>query len=197
MTAGENPFRASRLHEMPFLWPEGETWETLEGRWRDFGFRGTLLGQKGNGKSTLMAEWGRRLESEGWHCQTLRLTEEAPRLPGGFRLSLPPEGGRTCVLLDGAEQLGPLAWLVFRWRTRKAGGLIISSHRPGRLPTLLLLRTRPDQLHTLLGHLLGGDLSPLPASPAELLAARQNDVRLVFRHLYDVFSFNFSRKGVE
>lgn len=187
MSAGQNPFRASRMHALPFLWPEGESWETLEARWEAHGFRGALIGSHGNGKSTLLNEWIPRLEAKGWSCQPLRLTEEKPRLPAGFRLAPSPPGRRRCVLLDGAEQLGPLGWLRFRRRIRGADGLLLTAHSPGRLPTLLEFRTDAARLTRLLETLLDGDLSRLPASPAELLAAHHQDVRLVFRHLYDLF----------
>jgi len=197
MTAGQNPFRASRIHALPFLWPQGESWETLEARWREQGFKGALVGSHGNGKSTLLEEWMPRLEARGWSCQLLRLTEEAPRLPAGFRLAPAPAGRRRCLLLDGAEQLGFRGWQRFRRLTRRAEGLILTSHRPGRLPTLLDFQTDPARLASLLNTLLDGDLSRLPASPAALLAGHHQDVRLVFRHLYDVFSCNFPKKRVE
>lgn len=186
MDAARNPFRASRIESLPFLWPEHECWKTLEERWIRHGRQGALVGMHGNGKSTLLTEWMARLEAEGWDCQVLRLTEEAPRLPRGFCLQ--PGDRPRCAVLDGAEQLGPLGWRLWKHRTRRADGRILTSHKPGLLPTLLRVETDAARLAQLLRQLLEDDVSRLPAPPEQLLREHSGDVREVFRHLYDVFS---------
>ena len=91
-------------------------------------------------------------------------------------------------MLDGAEQMGRLDWLQFHRRTQTAGGLIITSHRPGRLPTLLGCATTPALLTEIVTELLGDPRSAAALQLDELYQRHAGNLRHALRELYDVYA---------
>jgi hypothetical protein len=90
---------------------------------------------------------------------------------------------RDCLLLDGAEQLEARAWKRVERQSRAGGGLVITSHRPGLLPTLLQCETTPELLGEIVRELAGEESrAPLPA---ELYARHRGNLREALRELYD------------
>ncbi len=180
--AKDNPFASERvLRERYRLDAAG--WVELLARWEALGRRGALVGAHGAGKTTLLEDLAARLEREGWRVVWVRLSEEFARLPewcdAGFFAAL---GESDVVLVDGAEQLGVLSWWGFRWRVRKAGGLVVTTHRAGRLGVLRRCETTAKLLKELV-EALGETLS---AEEAERLHARhRGNVREALRELYD------------
>jgi hypothetical protein len=69
---------------------------------------------------------------------------------------------------------------MVRLRTRRAGGLVITSHRPGLLPTLFECTTSPELLAEIVGELSGADLEA-----GELYERHRGNVRDALRELYD------------
>ncbi|TVR53343.1 MAG: hypothetical protein EA425_03575 [Puniceicoccaceae bacterium] len=189
MKARDNPFRSECLEGLPFLWPEEVSPTVLTDRLRAAHGRGAIVGPHGNGKTTLCAEWSEYLRAQRWGVASYRLTREAPRLGRDFWKADPPRWDeRTVVMLDGAEQLPTWSWWRFRYAARRAGGLVTTLHRPGRLPTLLAVKTTTAQFERLLRRLLDDDLSGLPAAPEAILAGAGRDVRLAFRALYEHYA---------
>jgi hypothetical protein len=180
--ARDNPFATERvLRERYRLDVAG--WTALAEKLKRMRYRGALVGPHGSGKTTLMEDLAGRLSKEGWGPVWVRLSAEFSRLPAecdaGFFAGLGP---RDIVLLDGAEQLGPVAWRIFRYRTRNAGGLVITAHRAGRLATLRRCETTPELLKELVES-LGEELA---AAEAERLHRRhRGNVREALRELYD------------
>ena len=91
------------------------------------------------------------------------------------------------MCLDGAEQLGTVAWRRFRWQTRRAGGLIIATHTPGRLPTLIECTTSVGLLERII-HRLAPDGLDAESPAAELFARHRGNIRDALRELYDVYA---------
>ena len=85
-------------------------------------------------------------------------------------------------MLDGAEQPGVLSWRLFRWHARRAGGLLITTHRAGRLPTLHRCATTPALLRELVAA-LGENIDD--AEAARLHARHGGNLREALRELYD------------
>lgn len=186
MWARENPFAAGRLHALQFRLP-GIGWTTLEQRWIELGRRAAIVGPEGPGKTTLLEAWRRCFEAAGWRVRCWQLTRQhrhPDRLDRSNFWSRP--AAEELVLLDGAEQLPPWRWQAWLYRMRSAGGLLITSHRPGRLPTLIECRTTPELLDELVATLLGG-LSPAIQRLNRLWFRRhQGNLRLVLRAWYDL-----------
>ena len=140
-------------------------------------FRAALVGPHGHGKTTLLEELAPRLTARGFRVRTVTLRQEERRVDWKRLRGLGPDD---ILFLDGIELLDRLAWLRVRFRCRRAGGLIITSHRPGRLPTLLECGTTPELLAGLVRELTGEELDT-----GELFARHGGNLRLVFWNLYD------------
>jgi hypothetical protein len=185
--ARDNPFAVSRVRRIRYRMSEGE-WETFMNRLRKRRFRGALVGPEGAGKTTLLEDLGPRLAREGWTTHWLQVEEGKCALPAGRRSLFPALGPSDCLLLDSAERLRPWSWAVFRYRTRRVGGLIVTTHRPGRLPTLLECRPRRHLLLDIVEELTGESGGEIHNLALQLFERHQGNVRDVLWALYDVYA---------
>jgi hypothetical protein len=158
-------------------------WALLQARLRSLRHRGAIIGPHGSGKTTLLEDLARRLEANGWRVAQVRLTAEFP--DPGPELAAPALrrlGSRDVLLIDGAEQLSRWRWLRLRFLTRHIGGLVITTHEAGRLPTLWRCSTTPELLRDLSGS-LGVPLAEGEA--VELFSRHSGNLRDALRELYD------------
>ena len=185
MRARDNPFATDRVLRIRYR-PQGWTWAQLLARLEALNYSGAIVGAEGRGKTTLLQDLGGRLAQQGFGVKHVRLTQERPAFPRGFYRDFFQDVSRRDVLMfDGAEQLGRVGWWRFIRASRRARGLVITSHRAGLLPTLVecatsvpLLRGIVDDLHP-----VGADL-PVDA----LFQRHRGNIREVLRELYDVKS---------
>jgi energy-coupling factor transporter ATP-binding protein EcfA2 len=162
----------------------GITWEELLSRLAGLGFRAALVGPNGSGKTTLLEDLAARLEERGFRLRSVTLHEGDRRLTRdqerNLFVDLTP---RDCLLLDGAEQLEPRAWKRVERQSRAGGGLVVTSHRAGLLPTFLQCETTPELLGEIVRELAGEEAGA--PSPAELYARHRGNLREALRELYD------------
>jgi len=185
MKARDNPFSTSRVLRMRYRLEAGE-WDSLLDRLAGLQFRAALVGPHGSGKTTLLEDLQPRLETMGFRVHWLRLREDHRALPSDFLSEVLPGLGRSDILLfDGAEQLPGWNWAWFKWQARRAGGLVITTHQPGRLPLLRACATDPDLLATLVRELTGPEAEVWEKEAAKLFHPHQGNVRDVLRKLYD------------
>jgi hypothetical protein len=179
--ARDNPFAVQRVLGIRYRL-SGTTWEELLERLESLRFRAALVGPHGHGKTTLLEDLGARLAGR-FRVRTVTLREGDRRLSAVQRKilfhNLAPSD---VLLLDGAEQLGRLSWFEVRTRTRAAGGLVVTSHRPGLLPTLHECRTTPELLAEIVG-----ELSAEPPA-GDLFDRHGGNVRDALRELYDLWA---------
>ncbi len=186
MRARDNPFRTERL--LAVRYRLGETsWPELLARCEAFRFRGAIIGPHGSGKTTLLEDLALHLQRRGFPTHFLRLDSQQPAFPPGFlsqmKRTLAPE---TILLLDGAEQLSGPAWCWFRWITRDTGGLIITTHHPGRLPTLWECRTSASLLAGLTAQLLQTEVPLLHERSQTLYHKHRGNIRDALLEWYDI-----------
>lgn len=188
MRARDNPFRSERILALRYRLSE-DGWNDLLSRLESLKRRAAIVGPKGSGKTTLLEDLAPRLAARGWTPRPLRLDEEHPKFDGRFLEDFVASlGPRDVILFDGAEQLGFLDWRRFERRTRSAGGLILTLHRPGRLPTLLETRTSPELLDALVAQLLGPEDREQGPASRELYARHAGNLREALREFYDRFA---------
>lgn len=181
ITARENPFTAARIHALPYS-PQGVSFEVLHERWNALGRRAAIVGSHGTGKSTGLKRLATDFEQQGFHVLCLTLNDEQTGFNPGELEALRALDTQTIVVLDGAEQLGTLGWFQFKRLTRKGGGVLITTHQSGRLPTLLQTQTSPDllkQLLVALGVTGWGD-----EQIVRLFERFEGNIRDIFHHLY-------------
>jgi len=181
----DNPFASHRIEGLAFRY-NGLGLAALCQRLEEMGGRSAIVGPKGSGKTTLLEELATTLPGEPVQV----------RIEGGCRHpwrtardQLPTRVTLNhLVLVDGAEQLGPIGWRLLLRATRPARSFVATLHRPGRLPTLI--ECRPD--HALLCDLVE-ELTPVDA-PAlrpgleELFRRHGGNIRSCLRELYDVYA---------
>jgi energy-coupling factor transporter ATP-binding protein EcfA2 len=179
--ACDNPFAVHRVLGIRYKWGE-QDWADLHARLRQAGNRGAIVGPHGSGKTTLLEDLSARLIQQNWRVAFVRMNSERRGLAEAFAqcpASLEP---RDFVLVDGAEQLGSIAWPRFRFHVRQAGGLVITTHRPGRLRTLCTCETTAQRLGEIVAD-LGVNVSEVEI--AALYRAHRGNLREALRSLYD------------
>jgi len=188
MRARDNPFRSDRIEQLAFRF-SGDTWETLLERFLRLGRRGAIVGPEGTGKTTLLEQTAARLTDLGYRTALLRLTaDDARQSAARVRKHAARLGRSDVLLLDGADHMPRLSWLRLRQAASRIGGLLITSHRPGLLPTIIETAASLSVVRDIVAELLGGSCAAVESVLPELLARRGGNVRLVLRDLYDIYA---------
>ncbi len=195
MRARDNPFTAQRIHRLRYRL-DGSGLEDLLTRWRSLGQIGALVGDHGAGKTTLLDEMGDRLFAQGWRVRRGVLRRGESSLSPGQRAtllgSLSPED---LVLLDGGDELGRVEWWRFRRAVRGAGGVLVTSHVEGRLPTLRRCSTSPTLLADLMDELHPDARCGQPTA-AELFRRHGGNLREALWELYHLHAEGLSCAGL-
>lgn len=180
--ACDNPFRVDRLHQLKFR-PAGAV-EAVLCAFARTSQRGAIVGPHGTGKTTLLEEIRTQLLSQQQPVTLLRLSaSRRATAPAEVAEWLRKTTADHVLLLDGAEQLSAWQWFKFSRAARGFAGVLITTHRPGRLP--MLFRTFPSQ--AVLGDLIR-ELVPEIAdrhSAEQLLQKHRGNLRDALRQLYD------------
>ena len=181
----DNPFASHRLDMCCFWHREVDADQILQ-RLERIGGRGAIVGSEGSGKTTL-------LEEIGWHIpgrvMWVRIPGSDPHpLKTAFEQLRHPVTPQDSVLIDGSEQLGPIGWQRFLLATMRAGRMVATLHRPGRLATLFECTTDPDLLSDLVHFLAPEDAPILEPHLPGLLHRNDGNIRLCFRELYDLYA---------
>jgi hypothetical protein len=189
MRARDNPFATARVHRIRYRLPDGLEWEPLLARLQTLNWRGAIVGPEGAGKTTLLEDLAPKLIGRGWEPFWLRITREQPQFSRQTWREL-SSGlcSRHIILFDGAEQLSRVSRWRFRLLARRAGGLVLTSHRPGLLPTLLECATTPELLAAFVGDLLNEPAEAHEAHARRLHRKHQGNLRDALRELYDLWS---------
>lgn len=188
MRARDNPFSTDRILRIRYRL-RGERWDDLIARLAQLGYRAAIVGPEGTGKTTLLEDLESHLRTLGFIPKPLRLDEAHRRLDPKFQREFFAQvSDRDIVLLDGAEQMGRWHWARFRRQSRCGGGLVITSHRSGLLPTWIECRTTPELLEEIVRELLGDAPSLSLERTSALFHRHQGNLRSALRELYDDFA---------
>ncbi len=184
MRARDNPFRVDRVDRVGYRL-QGATWEELLLRLAALDYRAAIVGRQGRGKTRLLEELSGRLAERGRRPVWLQLSRRNRRLDPEQHRTLQDLDAGSLLLVDGADELGRLAWRALARRSRAAAGLVITAHTAGLLPTLIECTTTVGLLQEIVGELEaegGRSLPPLPT----LFDRHQGNLRNALRELYDL-----------
>ncbi|HEY5893882.1 MAG TPA: hypothetical protein VIT91_11680 [Chthoniobacterales bacterium] len=184
MNARENPFASSWVEAIPFVFPENDGWNVLIARLFHHGWRASIIGPHGTGKTTLLEQLVPHLAGLGFKPRLVTLNTTSS-LGEKFCLikAVRGLGSRDFLLLDGAEQLLPGQFFLLEVIGRKCGGLLITRHRRGPLPVVFETNPTPALLRGLIARLTGR--IPSEKESSALLTRHRLSIRDCFRELYD------------
>jgi hypothetical protein len=187
MRARDNPFAVHRLHALRYRLGNGG-WDVLLGRLRELAGRAAIVGPEGSGKTLLLEELAGRLAATGLAPRILTLTKGERRLRRDERGLVAGAGPGEILLVDGADELSFLAWSSLVRASRAAAGLVVTTHRPGLLPTLWTCSTSAELLADLVRELLGEEAAAaLAPRLAVLFTEHAGNLRAALRALYDLY----------
>jgi hypothetical protein len=149
-----------------------------------------IVGPHGSGKSTLLRRLHEAAAAGGTPTMLCRITSrwQGTAMPA----SVLRAARRTLVCVDGWEQLDTLQRLAVRTAARCRGcRLLVTAHRPSRMPTLHVCRPTPVLFEVLVQTLPGApEWFGSVVSAADTRAAvdrHGGDLREALFHLYDLF----------
>ncbi len=185
--AHQNPFAAIHLDRLDYQFPSvGNSSEQIFERWQSLGFRASIVGPCGHGKSTLLDQMAKVIKRKGLGSTRIMLRRGEWRFDQRHREMINDTIFNDFVLfIDGVEQL---PWWYWNWNLHfvwpKSLKLLITSHVAGRLPTLYRAETSPELLSKLVQELLSG--RSLPHQDLGLLYSRhRGNLRMALLELYD------------
>jgi hypothetical protein len=183
----DNPFATcwTRPGAIAFRFPEGIDAPQLVAALAARNWWGAIIGPHGCGKSTLLETLKPALSAAGRRVLAIVLRDGQRRLP-----PIAIEHGKeakTVVIIDGYDQLGGLERLRLTRRCRhSSAGLVVTAHRPTRLPTLIRLAPDRNLIARLVADLCAEVSTPI--TPKDVAASHDchgSNVREIFFDLYD------------
>jgi ABC-type branched-subunit amino acid transport system ATPase component len=187
--ARRNPFATEHVTRIPFRFEQGD-WVSQLGRLRELDYRAAIVGPQGSGKTTLLCELERQLAliADGESIYVF-LSQDKQEQQQALQSALAANLASKILLVDGIERLAVLDRLNLFRASREARGLIVTAHRPLRIPPFRL----PTWIRTLTSELvLDYVLSELSMDAPDVRAAgqlsyqkRKGNLREVLRDLYD------------
>lgn len=195
LLAHNNPFRMQCIEALRYRL-DHHGWQDLMTRFAANRWRGLLVGPHGSGKTTLREELEQRLRAEGWQVRRLVLGDGEVVRWSTLAALIAKADGRTLLSLDGLDRLGTWLWWRLRHATREVGGILATSHVPGRLPIIHQHQTSSALLRDLVHDLVDAHDSDdddddrrtwIDQRCDELFTHHHGDVRACLRALYDDF----------
>ncbi|WP_425398429.1 hypothetical protein [Aeoliella sp.] len=187
-TRESNPFATCWLGPLgtSYVATDGNAPSQLASKLASQGWRGQIVGPHGVGKSTLLRALEREATRLGWRWVEVALHSD--RKPSLARL-LPTRLDQSALLVvDGFEQLHTLERLLVRWHCWRSGaGLLVTTHRPFRLPTLLEISPdEPSAVAVFEQVTSGADTQVTKHDALVAFNACNRDMRQMFDRLYDL-----------
>jgi hypothetical protein len=183
-----NPFATcwTRLGALPFRFNNGHCLEELVSKLAAHQWHGSIIGPHGSGKSTLLDTLKPAIATADRSIQTISLRDGQRRLPRDFFASH-ASGANTVIIIDGYEQLGWLARVHVSLRCFVTGaGLLVTSHKPTRIPALIHLAPDRQLIEQLVDDLCAEVSTTITrADIAASHACHGSNVREILFDLYD------------
>lgn len=184
-----NPFATCWLGPLgtPYIAANGNTPAVLTSRLATTGWRGQIVGPHGAGKSTLLRALEPEVNKLGRPWVEIGFRQIAGRPPAWQLIPASLDAGKLLVV-DGYEQLTLLERWVVQWRCwRASAGLLITTHRPFNLPTLLQFVPNEATAMAVFEQITGDADTPVTRGDVlHAFNASNRDMRQMFDKLYDL-----------
>jgi energy-coupling factor transporter ATP-binding protein EcfA2 len=192
----DNPFATcwTRPGALAFRFGDGANAQSLVAGLAAQNWWGAIIGPHGCGKSTLLETLKPAIAAARREIVAITLQDGQRRLPRHFIDAFVAQSvdRGILVIIDGYEQLGWLERLRLTRRCRRAGfGLLVTSHAPTRIPTLLELTPNRPLIEQLVADLCAKVSTRIaPEEVAASHACHGSNVREIFFDLYDRYERN-------
>ena len=183
--ARDNPFAVHRVEACGFRFPSGD-WPCNLERLEEMGYRATILGSHGAGKTSLMLELQERLETNGHSVLHVFVSRNAAERLVQCEAIL-SRSTKIIALVDGIERFN--WWQRRNILRRVSAGLVVTVHRKWELPTWVHCQTSIPLLEELLQSLEISE-QRLIQKAHKLFKLRKGNIREVFRDLFDTCAIN-------
>jgi len=188
MKARDNPFTVDRISALRYR-PLDTTFDEILRRLEELNYRAAIVGPEGSGKTTLLENLQDALAQQGFKTWMFFVNDTVPLNGPACRRLLTEVASDEIVLLDGADAVRRSAWMLFRRRTAShAAGLIVTSHRPGLLPTLTKCSTTPALLQEIVNELQPPGRTLSADFLSDLYQRHAGNLRDCLRELYDLYT---------
>ena len=186
MKARHNPFSVDRVQTIRYR-PLATTFDDILARLEVMNYRAAIVGPEGAGKTTLLEDLQHALQRQGLRTRVIFVNDTSPLDRPTRRQLMSQLESDEIVLLDGADALGRARWTFLRRHILKhAAGLVITTHRPGRLPTLIDCTTTPTLLGEIVDELRPETRDAHADGLQQLFRHHQGNIRNCLRELYDM-----------
>lgn len=189
ISAKDNPFMVQRTDAIPFDFLEThfEDIGAFAKHVETFNFRGAILGGHGRGKTTLLGDLKSYLYNQEIDCELVFLPRQIDEQQTAVASLVRRGQGGAIVMVDGLERLPFFARQRLIARSKSFAGFIATTHRSGRLRTLIRCHTSSGTLTAVLDALELNRPEIVVLAKA-LLSKHKGNVRLVLRDLYDQYA---------
>jgi energy-coupling factor transporter ATP-binding protein EcfA2 len=188
MRARDNPFAVERVQAIRYR-SQDTTLADLLARLKDLNYRAAIVGPDGSGKTTLLEDLEQALARQGIRTRMVFVNDTAPLPDPACRRLLAELTRDELLLLDGADLIPRSCWSLLKHHTiTHAHGLIITSHRPGLLPTLIACRTTVPLLQDVVRELLPPNHTTVVECLNSLFSRHDGNLRACLRELYDLYA---------
>jgi len=186
--ARDNAFTVERIEQIRYK-PQGTTLDELLVRLEKMSYCAAIIGPEGSGKTTLLEDIGTALERQRRRIKNVFVNDSSPMTWQSSReLFMQIQPGQI-VLVDGADSIARATWQALkRGVLRRAGGLVVTAHKTGLMPTLIKCSTTPELFSKIVSEITNDEHGIARALLDKVYHRNKGNIREALRELYDVFS---------